>query len=355
MILHLFPAEKFTTDYINRIHSLFDHTNHVFIVYGKIKPEYKLNEIKYREEIIFTDKLILLGNKIKMLVTNSSKIICHSLFFNLVDFIYLNKITKKCKSSLIWVIWGKDLYEDFERTKTIKGFILVKPIIKEYFRKSLIYKMEIFITTGDYDVLKERYRLNPNAKVFGAQYTYNLLKIIEKKENKKIHVMVGHSATETCRHLETFELLKKYVGKIKVFCPLSYPDNRTTYIDKIIKKGKEIFNDDFVPLTKFMNYEEYVTFLNSIDIGIFNNNRQQGMGNITNLLYLGKKVYLSKDNTVRKSYHVPEYYIFDCEEIQNEDFLTLLSEEMAINNTNRIIYKFSDDNFFKEWSRIFNE
>ena len=43
-----------------------------------------------------------------------------------------------------------------------------------------------------------------------------------------------------------------------------------------------------------MPYSSYISFLGSIDIGIFNNNRQQGMGNITNLLYLGKKVYLSK-------------------------------------------------------------
>lgn len=353
MILHLFPAEKFTTDYINRIQYLFDSTDHLFIIYGKIKREYRLDEITHKEQVIQSQTLYELGRVFEDLVKLSQKVICHSLFLKLVDLILLNKVISKNNASLVWNIWGKDLYEDYDRSKTVKAFLLVKPIVKEAVRKSLIHKMDIFITTGDYEVLQERYKLKPTSQVMGAQYTYNLLEQIEIYKNEKINVMVGHSATDTCRHIETFQMLKPYSGKIKVICPLSYPDDKR-YIDMVTKIGREIFGDDFIPLTSFMKYEEYVKFLNTVDIGVFNNSRQQGMGNITNLLYLGKKVYLSQDNTIRKSYHKPEYNIFDCEEIQSDDFLILLTEDELKNNRNKIIYKFSDENFKKEWGRVFD-
>ncbi|WP_181881452.1 hypothetical protein [Helicobacter sp. MIT 99-5507] len=38
-----------------------------------------------------------------------------------------------------------------------------------------------------------------------------------------------------------------------------------------------------------MQFDEYIAFLNNIDIAIFKQNRQQAMGNIFVLLALGKK------------------------------------------------------------------
>ena len=354
MILHLFPAEKFTKDYINRIYQLFNREDHIFIIYGKLKEEYRLNEITEKENVIFTKKLYNLGKRFKELIISSTKVICHSLFFNLLDLIMLNKVISKSQATLSWFIWGKDLYEDYDKSKSFKGILLVKPLMKEIVRKSLIKKVDIFITTGDYEVLQKRYKLKTGAKQMEAQYTYKLLKVINKEKNEKTNVMVGHSATETCRHIDTFQILKKYAGKIKVYCPLSYPQN-DTYINKVSAIGKNIFGDDFIAMTNFMKYEEYVDFLNSMDIGVFNNNRQQGMGNITNLLYLGKKLYLSEDNTIRKSYCKPEYYIYDCKDIEESDFLIPLNKEQSTNNKNHIINKFSKENFYSEWRKIFDE
>lgn len=355
MILHLFPAEKFTTDYINRIQKLFNSKDHLFIVYGENRIEYRLNEVIKKEYVIQTKTLCGLGwRAFDKLVKNSNKVICHSLFLKLQDLILLNKVIEKNKISLIWDIWGKDLYEDYDKCKSLKSILLIKPLIKEAVRRSLIYKTDVFITTGDYDVLLERYRVKAGAKAMGAQYTYDLLDVVTGIKNDKLNIMVGHSATNTCRHVETFQLLQKYVGKIRVICPLSYP-NDENYINMVTSYGRELFGDDFIPLTNFMKYEEYVRFLNTVDIGVFNNSRQQGMGNITNLLYLGKKVYLSQDNTIGKSYHRPEYFIFDCQEIENADFLIPLKEEQSIHNRNNIIYKFSDENFKNEWGRVFDE
>lgn len=58
MILHLFPAEKFTTDYINRIFKLFNNDKHYFVVYSNQKPEYHLEEIVRTDRVFFVKKLI---------------------------------------------------------------------------------------------------------------------------------------------------------------------------------------------------------------------------------------------------------------------------------------------------------
>lgn len=43
------------------------------------------------------------------------------------------------------------------------------------------------------------------------------------------------------------------------------------------------------PIVDFMDFNEYINFLSTIDIAIFNHKRQQGMGNIITLLGMGKK------------------------------------------------------------------
>lgn len=352
MVLHLFPAEKFTVAYVKKIHELFDEKNHIFIIFGEQRSEYHLEEIKKMDHVLFTQTITNLGSEFDYYVETCSIMICHSLFFKLIDLYKINRLVKIYKKKIAWVIWGKDLYEDYEKSKRLKAHFMIKPIIKESIRKSFISKVSIFITAGDYDALKKRYQISPNVKVLNAQYTYDFIDLIEKKQNEKVNIMVGHSATETCRHLETFEMLKDYVGKVRIFCPMSYPADKE-YVEIISNRGEEIFGHDFIAITNFMKYEDYIYFLNTIDIGIFNNSRQQGMGNVTNLLYLGKKVYLSRDNTIRKSYKKDEYTIFDCDEIGRDDFLLPLADDQILNNRNNVVYKFSDENLYKEWRLVF--
>jgi len=40
MVLHFFPAEKFTVDYIERVKKIFNFEDHFFIIYGTDKDIY---------------------------------------------------------------------------------------------------------------------------------------------------------------------------------------------------------------------------------------------------------------------------------------------------------------------------
>jgi len=44
-----------------------------------------------------------------------------------------------------------------------------------------------------------------------------------------------------------------------------------------------------------MPFDQYLNFLNIVDIAIFNHKRQQAMGNIITLLGIGKTVYVRKE------------------------------------------------------------
>src|SRR5690606_8564482 len=107
------------------------------------------------------------------------------------------------------------------------------------------------------------------------------------------------SAFYTNNHLEAFELLKNIdLGKKKIICPLSY-GNRN-YAKKIADKGKKRWKDNFVPLFKLMPLHEYNEYLRLCGIVIMNNYRQQAVGNILTMIWMGAKVFLNEETSLYK-------------------------------------------------------
>lgn len=348
-ILHLFPNEKFTADYVKRINQLFGADNHVFYIYYNSTQVCNRDDIKADNVIwgeLFDDI-----TRLKILFEGAERVILHSLLYeNYKQLKTVASLVISTKKPAIWAIWGADLYNKYQE---YHRSLNPKKIIKEYQRKRLIKKFYGVITSNDYQELKKRYKTQ--AKHFTAMYTYQFIEMISRNPiDDLIHIMVGHSATDNCRHIEVFEKLSAYNDKIRVYCPLSYPNN-PEYIKIVSDRGKELFGDHFVPMTQFMKYPEYVQFLNQIDIGIFNNNRQQGNGNITNLLYLGKKIYMSKENTLLKTYRDLGAVIYDYEEIDAPNLLDSLAKEVSVKNHNIIVERYSDENFYKCWKCVFTE
>lgn len=54
--------------------------------------------------------------------------------------------------------------------------------------------------------------------------------------------------------------------------------------------GINLFGDNFILLTEFLSPEEYAKILANVDVAIFAHRRQQALGNILALIYIGKKV-----------------------------------------------------------------
>jgi hypothetical protein len=109
--------------------------------------------------------------------------------------------------------------------------------------------------------------------------------------------VTGNSAHYSNNHLELFQQLRKIPGHTgKVIVPLSYGDNR--YQADVLRFGCRLLGDRFMPLTEFLSYDLYMKMLSSCTAAFFNSCRQQAMGSIFPLLYLGVRVFLREENPV---------------------------------------------------------
>jgi hypothetical protein len=148
-----------------------------------------------------------------------------------------------------------------------------------------------------------------------------------------------------------FNLTKK-----KIIVPLSY-GNRT-YRDYIVKQGKKLWGENFIPLLNFMEREEYNRYILDCNIIIMNHYRQQAVGNIITSLWLGAKVFMSTRSPVYKYLKSLGIVVYTVEKDLNTGdpnvFMPLSSDE--INSNRNIIYqKYSLSNILNETQLLVTE
>jgi len=353
MILHIFPREKFTVAYINFINENFNKEDHLFFLYGS-NNAYKDNYLNCNHNVKDMKKnlYIFLKN-----IYTCEKIILHSLFISNKLLLFLSMQQWLLKKSN-WIVWGADLYS--YRNEKIK----FRSKLKEFIRKIFIKNVNVIATLvkEDYDLAIKWY--NTKANYFRGIYMDDTetIKYLEKirnaSKNKKeyISIQIGNSATETNNHIEILEILKKYKDEdIKICCPLSYGDLK--YAEQIIEFGKGIFGDKFIPITEFLDINEYMDLLNNIDIGIFNNDRQQALGNIFSLSYLGKKIYLrdstSMWNEISNSLKLRVFTINKLKEEEFDSFTYINDKDKQI-NYERLKPRYDNESIRIIWENIFN-
>jgi dTDP-N-acetylfucosamine:lipid II N-acetylfucosaminyltransferase len=187
-------------------------------------------------------------------------------------------------------------------------------------------------------------KINPN--LIFAPFTYGCLEDIlgvnfDKNVSESKNILVGNSGDSSNNHLDIFiKLSKLNLKDKKVFVPLSYGGSKD-YINYIIKKGKELLGSNFFPITSFMSRDEYNEILLSCDTLIFNHIRQQGVGNIITLGYLGAKIYLNKKSPVFEYYKSQEIIIFNTNDLTNKSLDYKLTESDLIQNRKQFLKLYS--------------
>ncbi|MGV3468706.1 TDP-N-acetylfucosamine:lipid II N-acetylfucosaminyltransferase [Limnobacter sp.] len=291
MILHLCTVNKFIEPFYEFVKNNFDDfdSNHQFYIEGLSEKYINPvgNNIFFAQKVKSTNRYVWLTKQ----MNQADKIILHGLWdMRALMLLCLQPwLLKKC----YWVIWGGDLYTHKPAKKTRRWWR------NEILRRFAIKRFGHFIThiRGDYELAKQWYAAQG---VWHECFMYpsNLYYESSKTETQHdgINILLGNSADPSNNHIEVLEKLSSYVtDEIHIFCPLSYGD--AEYAKKVADYGKRIFNDKFNPLFEFMSFNDYKNLLSTIDIAIFNHKRQQGMGNITTLLGMGKKVYLQNNTT----------------------------------------------------------
>ena len=170
----------------------------------------------------------------------------------------------------------------------------------------------------------------------------------QTEEHSSLYILVGNSADPSNNHIESFEKLLPYKDEdIKIFVPLSYGDQ--SHAKQVIEIGKSWFGDKFVPITSFMVFDEYMKFLASVDVAIFNHKRQQAMGSTITLLGMGKTVYIRSD--------VAQWDIFKeknitCFDVESFEGVKLSYEQSGINSISTLDY-FNITTLLNQYSKLF--
>lgn len=341
--LHIFSGEdgKFSITFSKFIFKNFDSSHQIVVFNKKV----------VHENIIVLEKNLVGLITIIQKMHKAEKIFIHSLSMSVTIILFFNPWLLK-KS--YWGIWGGDLYYHTLRKKNIKSNI------KELFRKYVIKNMHGLITQlhGDYELAQKWYGAK-GKHYYSFMYPSNLYKEYDlkkvEKELGKIYIQVGNSACETNEHLEVFEKLSKYKNaNIEIICPLSY-SGKEEYIKQVIEAGYKTFGKEkFTPITDFMPFNKYLELLAKVDIAIFNHKRQRGLGNITTLLGLGKKVYIREEITTWQFSVDHDLKVYSANG-DFEDLFEEMDEDIKRKNIQNMKTKFSKEKLVEDLKRIFVE
>ncbi|WP_406019901.1 TDP-N-acetylfucosamine:lipid II N-acetylfucosaminyltransferase, partial [Succinivibrio sp.] len=313
--VHIMFNDKFNKPFVDFLNQHFNNDEHLILC-----------KHFFKEFPMPTGKNVIEINSLKGLkFDNCDKLICHSLFDpDLVDYLYNNQNLLKEKAH--WVIWGGDLYQAPRDEKSD----LVRRLFKGY----------IACIQGDELLAKEKY--NSNANLYYALYqpviTESILNQIHPHKSDFINIQINNSADVTV--IDMLQTLSKFKDKnINIYTILSYGDKDC--INEILKTGKSIFKDKFKPIMDFMNPTEFAQHIANLDIVIFNQNRQQGVGNAFLAGYYGKKIYIKKFLTSYKYLTNLGLEIFDTDAIKDlsfNEFVAITQEQISKTKKSAKIY-----------------
>jgi hypothetical protein len=343
MILHLVHDEKFV--------------DMAFRIFEEVKPgQNECIVLSSSDELIYIkttpctiiDPMVMDLKKIVSKIEEYDIIIIHML--DIYKRLILQHISKNSK--IVWIGFGVDYYDliikkntDLFDNYTTKLYhqnklkrSLKVPIYKNNkflfirFLKNIRYvlqrrkKIKLVNSIGffapvlssEYDMIKETiYNFKPQF----LDWNYGTLEddLIMGFENIKLSkksILIGNSATYENNHLDIFKLLDRLnIKEHKIITPLSY--GSIEYRDQIKCIGEEIFGDNFLPLIDFVPINEYITIISSCSVVIMNHIRQQALGNIITMMYLGAVIILKKENPIYKFFKKEGAIIFSVEELEN--------------------------------------
>jgi dTDP-N-acetylfucosamine:lipid II N-acetylfucosaminyltransferase len=299
MVLHVIDPDKFTEPLANFLIEDGRFKHHYFLCpkYSDINESSQVIQLKspLSKHLFYNiGRMFDLCFKAKKIVLHGAVLIQFFFFFPF----FFRKIS--------WVIYGYEL-----------GVIKASTGWYSLMLRFVFSRVNSHISHVYEDSQEANKLLKSKAEfIYSPMYLSNIVDITffkaeEVSKKDTINVLVGNSTDPTNEHLSIFDMLEGEIEFInKVFCPLSY-GTYDEYRDEVIIEGTRRFGEKFVPLTEFMGIEKYVDFLKTIDVAVFNHNRQQAMGNTLTLLGLGKIVYMRTGTNSYESLTKRGFAVFD--------------------------------------------
>lgn len=355
-IAHFSPDEKFLDSAYRFFEEVAPHSNDFFVVSWKTElKNVKKAPTKVISPLRFKDPF--LRAKLK----KYDVVILHS----------LDKFNKELVShsdkeiNFAWIGMGhdyyglinKNIYDMFfnatqnnfnlcvKTRKTLQdrishfGEILQSIFYKNNNKHQVIKRINFFspVIPSEYDLLIERIG-NETPKFLEWNYSANACFFEEVDTAPRIRgndILLGNSASFSNNHYEAIDLIKNIeIRNRRIICPLSY--GNSCYADLVENYGRKKFGLDFVPLRTFLSYQEYLKILQDCSAVIMNQVRQQAVGNISLMLFMGARIFLNEDNPLYEFYNDMGITVNSIRELSENPCLldrTVSEQEIIKNRT----------------------
>ncbi|MBC6367458.1 TDP-N-acetylfucosamine:lipid II N-acetylfucosaminyltransferase [Algoriphagus sp. AK58] len=333
------------------------------------------NSFKYNSnpKILRKDYLLSLN---KRDANSYQKVIIH--YHNELSGFFLEK-NNIPKNKVIWVLWSGDLYNTPFYNRAI-----YKPLTNQFIGSNNLYKLQglkilkeilkyFLKMPGYFDYKRSFQRIGTIASFFekdveNAALIFNkdykriifailsfeeMIRGLPEKHYIKLgeKILLGHAGVPENNHLDLFQRILSLNSSRTLLCPLSYGES--SYIQKVVEKGEELFGYRIEFVRDFMPRDEYYLKLSEVKFAIFDTLIQQAFGNILGLLYLGVKVFLNEENSIYYQLKKMGLLIFSINNLSSEIEIELTIDQI---NTNReiLIEYFSEEKINDYYKLLLN-
>ena len=320
-ILHITTDNKFISHALSTFESVYPNQNTVWMlnVSGETNVANNQYDKKFTLRQRFSPKFL---NQLKQF----DLVILHSFIASWYPLIALAPRSVR----FAWLGWGYDYYnyiykdsselllEDTLKLSnhmretetdhlTIKNIVRypIKLVMNKVIKKVALKRIASFspVLEEDYNMVKEAKLISSLPQFMPWNYGSLEENLVANFIDQRVignSILVGNNASMTNNHIEAFNLIATHnlPQTIKVFVPLSYGNE--DYKRNILEKGGEQLNGSFYPIVDFMPIDAYVELIKQCGYVIMNHKRQQAVGNIVIMLYLGARVFLREENPTYK-------------------------------------------------------
>lgn len=299
-VVHVLPHSNISNLFIDRVPSDLPWMRHEFVVTGSPSAVFTRPvgpQVQFIEATSRARKLNWpLRADVQMRFSAADHIVVHGMFSASLPPVLLARPNVLKKT--YWVVWGADLHEWKSRLSTTAR-------AQAALRRLVAARCAGVATLTDGDAVDMTRFARIPLTMHRVTYYNPLADAVLRAARYPLptsigptRILVGNSPAPSNRHQEIFELLRRFRDEdIEILTPLSY-GRKDDYADSVARKGRTSFGDKFVPLWDFQEPEEYVRTLQAVSVGVFGHHRQQGLGTISALCGLGKKVYIDPGNSV---------------------------------------------------------
>ena len=350
--LHVFNSQDFKfipklLEAINRNRDTFNIEEHYFVTHHKklydlIKQYPNVMQTLYQGAAI-----------VNHFGKDAEWIIIHS-FSTVFDALLINKIYN---NKIIWRTWGHDMFRNNEAEHSVKYYL-------KFVREKLFnHKVEQFYAVAGANYI-DQYNISlkcSNTRFFRIPYTYDegidvYFDNLQQIQHDDIRIMIGHSGDSRNNHIGIMKKLEKYKNEnLTIVLVLAYTSGNYDYVEKVKAYAKKHFTEKVEILESFLPFREYISFLNTIDIAIFDAKDSYALGNISLLIRLGKTLYLNEEGIIHAVLKDMNFPHFCTNEIlvTDQSNQPVLADYDALNYNE--LYITNEKDYLERWQTLFRE